>query len=140
MDMPSPRAVAGMAAALVAVGIVGLGFGAVMLVANRGAGGGGLRGLGSAIGQVLLFGGLAAVLGGTYLLTRGRTARTRARTTVPGLQPSTSMLPGGALFFVGIVSALLAVLGTTWMFVPAVITGTAGMILFARSGSPDEPA
>jgi hypothetical protein len=131
MAMPSPRAVAGIAAALVVLGLVGLGIGAVVLVANTGAG---------AAGGVSLVGGLAAVLGGVYLLTRGRTARTRARTTVPGMRQSSSMLPGGALFFVGVVLGTVGLRGASWLFVPAAIAGVAGAILFARSGSPDEPA
>jgi len=132
-----------MAAALVVLGIVGLVVGAVLLVANTGSGGGvggGLSGLGSAIGTILLAGGLGAVLGGGYVLTRSRTARTRARTTVPGLQQSTSMLPGGALFFFGVVLGIVGVRGASWLFVPAAIAALAGMFLFARSGSPDEPA
>jgi hypothetical protein len=141
--MPSPRVVAGIAAALVVVGLVGLGIGAVLLVAatgSRGAGvGGALTGLGSAVGGVLLIGGLAAVLGGVFLLRRGGTARTRARTTVPGLRQSSSMLPGGALF-AGLVLGVVGLRGASWVFVPAAIAGVAGAILFARSGSPDEPA
>jgi hypothetical protein len=129
--MPSPRAVAGIAAALVGLGLVGLAAGAMFLVANTGSG---------AVGGVLLIGGLAAVLGGVHLLTRGRAARTRARTTVPGMRPSTSMLPGGALFFVGVVLGAVGLRGASWLFVPAAIAGVAGAILFARSGSPDEPA
>ena len=126
--MPSARAVAGFTTALVVFGVVGLILGAVLLVANR------------AGGFILLVGGLGAVLGGSYVLTRSRMARTRARTTVPGTQQSSSMLPGGALFFFGVVLGFVGVQGTSWLFVPAAITGLAGMILFARSGSPDEPA
>lgn len=127
--MPSARAVAGMAVGLVVLGVVGLGIGGVLLIADPGTGGG-----------VLFVGALAATLGGGYLRTRSRTARTRARTTVPGMNPSTSMLPGGALFFFGIVLGAVALRDRTWLLVPAAIAGLAGMVLFARSGSPDEPA
>lgn len=146
MAMPSTRATAAIGTSLVVLGLAGIAIGAVLMVFNTGSGGGtagALKGLVSGVGMVALLGGLGAVLGGIYLLTRGRVAQTRARTTVPGMpvhRASTSMLPGGALVFVGVVLGSVAVRGATWLLVPAALAGLAGIVLFSLSGSPDEPA
>jgi hypothetical protein len=146
MAMPSTRAMAAIAAVLLVFGLVGIAIGAVLLVFNTGSGGGtagAMRGLVSGVGMVALIGGLAAVLAGVILLSRGRVGQTRATTTVPGMpvtRESTSMLPGGALVFVGCVLGAVGIRGATWAFVPAVLAWGTGIVLFARSGSPDEPA
>jgi hypothetical protein len=146
MAMPSTRATAAIGSVLLLLGLVGIAIGAVLLVFNTGSGAGtgnALRGVVSAAGMVALLGGLGVVFGGLYLLTRGRVAQTRARTTVPGMptsRESTSMLPGATLVFVGLVLGAVGIRGATWTFVPAALAGVAGIVLFARSGSPDEPA
>jgi hypothetical protein len=146
MAMPSMRATAAIGACLVVLGLVGIAIGTVLLVYNTGSGGGtagALQGLVSSVGMFALLGGLAAVLGGIFLLTRGRVGQTRAKTTVPGMpvaRESTSMLPGGTLVFVGLVLGAVGIRGATWAFVLSALTGITGIVLFARSGSPDEPA
>jgi hypothetical protein len=146
MAMPSTRATAAIAAVLLVIGLVGILIGAVLLVSNTGPSGGmagAMKGLVSGVGMFALIGGLAAVLVGIFLLTRGRVGQTRAKTTVPGMPlapESTSMLPGGALVFVGMVLGAVGIRGASWTFVPAALAGITGIVLFARSGSPDEPA
>jgi hypothetical protein len=138
--VPKARALTGFV--LLGLGLVAIVIGTVLLVSNKttAAGiGGAMSGITTFVGGGFVLGGLVALAIGSLALASGR--RTPPAGTPPGARPSRSLVPGVVLLLAGILLGAAGLLGShAWVMVPGILAGLGGLFLFARSGSPDEPA
>ncbi|MFN0247573.1 MAG: hypothetical protein ACKV2T_11860 [Kofleriaceae bacterium] len=138
--MPKARVLSGFI--LLGLGLVAIVIGTVLLVSNKTTAtgiGGAMSGLTSVVGGGFVLGGLVALAIGSLALASGR--RAPPADTPPDARLSRSLVPGVVLLLVGILLGVAGLLGSqAWVMVPGILAGLGGLFLFARSGSPDEPA
>jgi hypothetical protein len=135
--VPKARALTGFV--LLGLGLVATVIGTVLLVSNKTTTsgiGGAMSGITTAVGGGFVLGGLVALAIGSLALASGRRTPPAG-----GARPSRSLVPGVVLLLAGILLGAAGLLGShAWVMVPGILAGVGGLFLFARSGSPDEPA